>query len=76
MEDLDGSRAFDPICGMWLSTDEIAITFTYLGQTYAFCCVECRDLFARSPEIYVASLAHEPRRSAGHRCPLQCCIDS
>jgi hypothetical protein len=33
MEDPDGSRLFDPICGMWLCADEIAVTVTYLGQT-------------------------------------------
>jgi YHS domain-containing protein len=71
MEELSGSLIFDPICGMWLRTDEIAITFAYLGQIYGFCCAECRDLFVRSPEVYVAHLAHEPHQSAGHRCPFQ-----
>jgi YHS domain-containing protein len=71
MEDPEGSLVFDLMCGMWLSTDEIAATFTYLGKTYSFCCLECRGLFARSPEVYVANLAHEPRRSAGQWCPFQ-----
>jgi YHS domain-containing protein len=71
MEESNGSLMFDPICGMWLDTHEIAITYTYLGQTYTFCCAECRDLFARSAEIHIAHLAHEPHQSAGHRCPFQ-----
>lgn len=63
------SAAFDSICGMWLEPDQIAVTFTYLGHTYGFCCKECRDLFASDPEAHVTHLAHEPYRSAGHRCP-------
>jgi YHS domain-containing protein len=75
MEGSNASLMFDPICGMWLDSDEIAVTFTYLGQSYGFCCTECRDLFARCPEIYVAHLAHEPHQSAGHRCPFQRQVD-
>ena len=62
---------FDPICGMWLEPGQAAATHTYLGQAYAFCCTECRDLFARTPEVYVAWLAHEPEQGAGHCCPSQ-----
>ncbi len=76
MEESNGLLVFDPICGMWLDADEVAGTFTYLGQTYIFCCAECRDLFARSPEIHMARLAHEPHQSAGHRCPFQRQADS
>ena len=64
-----GMPAFDPICGMWLEGDESAATYAYYGETYAFCCEECRDLFAREPEAHVVRLAHEPKTSAGHRCP-------
>jgi YHS domain-containing protein len=66
-----GLTAFDVICGMWLETSQIAVTYTYLGQTYAFCCKECCDIFARVPEAHVVRLAHEPGTSAGHRCPYQ-----
>lgn len=65
------SLAFDPICGMWLEADQTAATYTYLGQTYAFCCAECRDLFVRPPESHVVRLAHGPEQSMGHRCPVQ-----
>lgn len=71
MEGSDRPLLFDPICGMWLDRQEAIITVTFIGQTYAFCCAECRDLVVRCPEIHVAHLAHEPHRSAGHRCPFQ-----
>jgi YHS domain-containing protein len=63
--------AFDPICGMRLEASQIAASCVYIGQTYAFCSVECYDLFTRAPEIHVTRLAHEPEQSAGHVCPLQ-----
>lgn len=65
------SPVFDPICGMWLEPNQIVVTYAYLGQTYGFCCNECRDLFTSAPEVHVTHLAHEPRNSAGHRCPYQ-----
>jgi len=63
--------AFDPVCGMWLEPHQVAATYTYLGQTYAFCCTECCELFARAPESIIVLLAHEPGQSMGHRCPDQ-----
>ena len=71
MANYPGSPAFDPICGMWLEPDQIAVTYTYLGQTYGFCCNECCEIFARVPEAHIVRLAHEPTNSAGHRCPFQ-----
>ena len=62
--------ALDPICGTDLAAGQIAATYTYIGQTYSFCCKECRDLFAHAPEVYVADLAHEVRQCVGLRCPL------
>jgi YHS domain-containing protein len=63
----------DPIGGIWLQSEDIAATFTYLGQTYAFCCIECRHLFSGWPELYVEQLAHEPCRS-NQQCPFGHCI--
>jgi YHS domain-containing protein len=57
----------DPVGGIWLRAESAATTFTFLGQTYAFCCTECRDLFSRCPELYIAQLAHEPCRLS-QRC--------
>lgn len=64
-------RQFDPICGMQLARDEIAVTLTYIGRTYAFCCQECLTLFLRSPESHIVRLAHNPDESVAYRCPYQ-----
>jgi len=69
--DPKSAPAFDPVCGMWLEPDQVAVTFAYLGQTYAFCCAECCDLFVQDSNTFLILLAHEPRESMGHRCPLQ-----
>ena len=71
MADSLATPTFDPICGMWLEGDRSEISYAYVGETYTFCSEECRDLFARAPEAHVVRLAHEPRTSAGHRCPYQ-----
>lgn len=63
--------ALDPICGMNLQPHQVAADYTYLGVVYAFCSTECRDMFARTPEIFVVVLAHEPNMYYGHRCPHQ-----
>ncbi len=63
------ARVFDPICGMWLEPVRAASTLIFMGQTYAFCCAECRDLFAGALERQVAHLAHEPTQRAGYCCP-------
>ncbi|WP_020578110.1 YHS domain-containing protein [Actinopolymorpha alba] len=38
--------AIDPTCGMTVPLTEKAITLEYAGTTYAFCCAECRTIFA------------------------------
>lgn len=65
------SRFFDPICGMWLEAAEVTITYTYIGWTYAFCSEECRDLFARKPDVHVLRLAHDTEAHTAHCCPRQ-----
>jgi len=65
------SLAFDAVCGMWLEPSQVVTTYTYLGQTYAFCCAECCRLSAEDPDIHIILLAHEPGQSMGHRCPSQ-----
>jgi len=63
--------AFDPVCGMWLEPAEVVVTYVYLGQTYAFCCAECCELFERDPDSCLVLLAHEPGQSMGYRCTIQ-----
>lgn len=67
----EDERLFDPICGMWLALEQVAITYTYIGRTYSFCSVECRELFVRRPEAHVVRLAYDPEACAGHNCPAQ-----
>ena len=42
----------DPVCGVQVD-EEDAVTFTYKGRTYYFCCDDCRDEFREAPEEYV-----------------------
>jgi len=67
----DSTLVFDAVCGMWLGPEQVAATYTFLGQTYAFCCAECHELFVRDAETFVILLAHEPGESMGFRCPVQ-----
>jgi YHS domain-containing protein len=61
----------DPMCGMHVETNQVAATFTYAGQVYAFCSDECHKTFARFPERYVAFLAHDSQGHCGYNCPSQ-----
>jgi YHS domain-containing protein len=63
--------ARDPICGMPLKEEQIVATFVYLGEEYAFCCVECYDMFVRTPERVVVHLAHAPEGHYSHLCAVQ-----
>jgi YHS domain-containing protein len=65
------ARVYDPICGIWLDASRTSITFIYIGWTYAFCSIECRDLFARAPDVHVLRMAHDPEGYLGHWCPFQ-----
>jgi YHS domain-containing protein len=42
----------DPVCGVQLDEDE-AVTAKYHGQTYYFCCDDCKEEFAEAPEEWV-----------------------
>lgn len=61
----------DPICGKLLAEDQVVATYDYMGQTYRFCCCECRDFFARTPGQLIVQLAHEPEGHCGYPCPQQ-----
>jgi len=41
--------ARDPVCGMTVRADASSHPFDHDGVTYYFCCVGCRDTFARDP---------------------------
>lgn len=40
------ATAIDPICGMAVALTDATITLVQDGETHAFCCTACRDLFA------------------------------
>ena len=62
----------DPICGMTVTAAEAAARFTFIGVTYYFCSIECRDLFQLAPERHLVYLAHEPgNEHYGYCCPTQ-----
>jgi xanthine dehydrogenase accessory factor len=45
----------DPVCGMTVRADASSHPFEHDGVTYHFCCVGCRDAFARDPHAYHTS---------------------
>jgi xanthine dehydrogenase accessory factor len=43
------AEAVDPVCGMTVRADPSSHPFEHDGVTYYFCCVGCRDSFAKNP---------------------------
>jgi xanthine dehydrogenase accessory factor len=43
----------DPVCGMTVHADASAHPFEHDGVTYHFCCVGCRDAFAKDPHAHL-----------------------
>ncbi len=57
--------AKDPICGMEVEPEEAAATYEYMGKTYYFRAVGCKDRFAQNPDKYVEE---EESHSGGSCC--------
>ncbi len=49
------AEARDPVCGMTVRADRSSHPFEHDGQIYYFCCVGCRDSFAKAPHGYLAA---------------------
>lgn len=53
------SKAFngasDPVCGMKVNLEQAQYKSTYKGKTYAFCSLECKETFDKTPEQYKSS---------------------
>jgi xanthine dehydrogenase accessory factor len=47
------AEVLDPVCGMTVRADASAHPFEHDGVTYHFCCVGCRDAFAKDPHAYL-----------------------
>jgi Cu+-exporting ATPase len=45
--------ARDPVCDMDVMEEEAAITSTYRGKKYYFCCITCKEKFDTNPEDYL-----------------------
>jgi YHS domain-containing protein len=71
MADRADHPVFDPICGMWLEPAQVAASYTYIGQTYGFCSAECRDMFARIPDVHALRIAQDAEACIAHCCPHQ-----
>jgi len=50
----DQSMAVDPVCKMTVEPAKAAARSTYLGQTYYFCAVGCKQQFDKEPEKYLS----------------------
>jgi xanthine dehydrogenase accessory factor len=46
---VEPAEAVDPICGMTVRADASSHPLEHDGVTYYFCCVGCRDAFAKNP---------------------------
>jgi xanthine dehydrogenase accessory factor len=46
------AEVHDPVCGMTVRADASSHPLEHDGVTYHFCCVGCRDAFARDPHAY------------------------
>jgi YHS domain-containing protein len=43
----------DPVCGMDVKPDQAAGKSEYQGETYYFCCPNCKREFEKDPQSYV-----------------------
>ena len=49
----------DPVCGMSVEPDDAAAESEYQGQTYYFCCKDCKRMFDEDPTNYVSEQTSE-----------------
>ncbi len=45
--------ATDPVCGMPIVRSMAAVSESYYGHPYYFCCEECREKFKKAPKRYI-----------------------
>jgi YHS domain-containing protein len=48
------TNAIDPVCGMIVEPEEADGESDYQGQTYYFCCAECKRIFDEDPTNFVS----------------------
>jgi uncharacterized protein len=54
-------QAVDPVCGMNVEVDK-AVSADHGGETYYFCCSDCRQVFEGRPEAYMGGSRNIPHR--------------
>ncbi len=54
----------DPVCGMEIDPETAAGSSEYMGKTYYFCSLGCKQDFDKDPEHYSQAEGH-----AGHTHP-------
>lgn len=62
--------AVDPVCGMTVKKAEAKATYEYMGTTYYFCAVGCKEAFAKDPAKYSAKAERksgEPAAMGAHQ---------
>lgn len=55
--------AKDPVCGMDVQPEQAAGQSEYQGQTYYFCCSNCKQQFDKEPQRYAGSQSAMAGRS-------------
>jgi YHS domain-containing protein len=53
----------DPVCGMDVDPDEAAAQSEFQGETYYFCCNECKRRFDQDPKSFAHQQKATSRRS-------------
>ena len=49
-------EAYDPVCGMTVQIDGALHMMEFQGQTFYFCCANCKSTFAEYPEKYIEAV--------------------
>ena len=50
---LTSKTEMDPVCGMWIETEEATFTSFHNGETYYFCAKECKGKFDQNPDFHM-----------------------
>ena len=46
----------DPVCGMAVSKEKNAGTYTHEGTKYLFCSSKCKKIFVADPDAYLSPI--------------------
>ena len=67
----------DPVCKMDVETKDAEATTKHKGETYYFCCSQCKDKFEKEPEHYASSKKEAaPQIGTAARARLQAGLSS